>query len=360
MVEDLHDRRPADPAAGSTTCCATGPEPQLLVVATARREECPDGHPLAELVAGVAARGRLVELELDASTGMGTHCWPAGSPGRRCPTPDARRLHAETEGNPLFVVEAVRAGWTAGAHPRPRVHAVIESRLAQSGRPGRRAGRGGGAIGREFGATCWPRWPRSTRTRWCTGWTSCGGGDRPRAGLDATTSPTSGSARPPTAGSARPGGGCCTGRTAAALERSGAPAARVAAHHDRAGDRAAAIRCAPAGRGRGRLLHAHPDARPAPAAGAGLLAELAPGDARDALELDVRAALLPPLALTGGYASAELAATQQRHLDLAASPARRCHGPAALAGGERTGPVGVRPCGGARRAAARRRRPHRR
>ena len=47
---------------------------------------------------------------------------------------DADRLHAETEGNALFVVEALRAGWQGGGAPpvlTPRVQAVLEARLRQ-------------------------------------------------------------------------------------------------------------------------------------------------------------------------------------------------------------------------------------
>jgi tetratricopeptide (TPR) repeat protein len=63
------------------------------------------------------------------------------------------RLFAETEGSPLFVVEALRAGWSGQDEPAPmtpRVQAVIESRLAQLSGPARDLVGVAATIGREF------------------------------------------------------------------------------------------------------------------------------------------------------------------------------------------------------------------
>ena len=74
--------------------------------------------------------------------------------GRPFAEPDADRLYGETEGNPLFVVEALRAGWHERAPARrvagPKVQAVIESRLAQLSEPARDLVGLAATIGREF------------------------------------------------------------------------------------------------------------------------------------------------------------------------------------------------------------------
>ncbi len=108
---------------------ADAPAP-LLVAATARLAETDAGHPLHELLTGLQALGRCTELPLGrldrAETAALTRRLGPG-----LDSADADRLHAETDGNPLFVVEALRAGWDGG-EPRvltPRVQAVLEARL---------------------------------------------------------------------------------------------------------------------------------------------------------------------------------------------------------------------------------------
>ena len=71
-------------------------------------------------------------------------CSPGGSPARSW---TSIRLFTETEGNPLFVVETLRAG-----EPAPRVQAVLEARLAQLSDPARRLAVVAAAVGREFTA----------------------------------------------------------------------------------------------------------------------------------------------------------------------------------------------------------------
>jgi DNA-binding SARP family transcriptional activator len=114
----------------------------LLVAATARTEEI-DGA-LAELVTALRATERLHEIELGRLSREETAVL-AG------PDVDAERLYAETEGNPLFVVEALRAGrsGTTGALS-PRVQAVIEARLSQLSEPARDLLDVAATIGREF------------------------------------------------------------------------------------------------------------------------------------------------------------------------------------------------------------------
>lgn len=72
--------------------------------------------------------------------------------GRPLGQSEAASVFAETEGNPLFVVEALRAGWTGDGRERisPKVQAVLESRLAQLSAPARDLVGLAAAIGREF------------------------------------------------------------------------------------------------------------------------------------------------------------------------------------------------------------------
>jgi hypothetical protein len=47
-------------------------------------------------------------------------------------TADARQLYDETEGSPLFIVEALRAGWTAGRALSPRAVAEFGRDFAEA------------------------------------------------------------------------------------------------------------------------------------------------------------------------------------------------------------------------------------
>jgi DNA-binding SARP family transcriptional activator/tetratricopeptide (TPR) repeat protein len=108
------------------------PDGPLLVAATARPAETDTGHPLPGLLTGLRALGRCTEVPLDRMDRRETATL-ARRLGHRLDAPAADRLHAATEGNPLFVVEALRAGWRGG-EPNvltPRVQAVLETRLRQ-------------------------------------------------------------------------------------------------------------------------------------------------------------------------------------------------------------------------------------
>ena len=103
----------------------------LLVAATARLADTEPGHPLRALLSGLHTLGRCTELGLGRLDRAETTAL-AERLGHHLSGADADRLHAETEGSPLFVVEALRAGWR-GDEPRvltPRVQAVLEARLA--------------------------------------------------------------------------------------------------------------------------------------------------------------------------------------------------------------------------------------
>lgn len=130
------------------------PDAQLLVVATARREELDHQHPLVELVAGLRALDRCTELEVDRLNRQETILLADRLTERTFGEQDADRLWDETEGNPLFIIEALRAGWTTGERApgqlSPKVQTVIEQRLAQLSEPALRLVSVAAVIGNEF------------------------------------------------------------------------------------------------------------------------------------------------------------------------------------------------------------------
>jgi DNA-binding SARP family transcriptional activator len=129
------------------------PEAPLLVVATARREELDPDHPLHELVAGLRALERVAEVEVGRLSRQETAALAERLLRGPLEAADTDRLHAGTEGNPLFVVEAIRAGWSGRDEPTPitpKVQAVVQSRLAQLSGPARDLVGVAATIGREF------------------------------------------------------------------------------------------------------------------------------------------------------------------------------------------------------------------
>jgi DNA-binding SARP family transcriptional activator/tetratricopeptide (TPR) repeat protein len=146
---------------------------RLLVVGTYRPEEIGDGHRLAPWLQALRHEGRLAEIELqpldEAATGtLATHLT-----GREIDTETARLLYRETEGNPLFVVETVRAGLSVyrqtvetapapvlpvdhvpeDASLPPKVQSVLEARLTQLSPSTRELAGLAATIGREFSFT---------------------------------------------------------------------------------------------------------------------------------------------------------------------------------------------------------------
>ncbi len=119
--------------------------PRIMVVGTVRPEETGRTHPLAALLSDLRQTGQVVELPLSPLTAEETAALAAQVAHRPLDTADSSALYRATKGNPLFVVESVRAGLRdpngkaadtsgAGAAP-PRIHAVITSRLAQLSAP---------------------------------------------------------------------------------------------------------------------------------------------------------------------------------------------------------------------------------
>lgn len=131
----------------------SAPEAPLLVAATARREEIDGGSPANALFAGLHALDRITEIELGRLGRDDTVMLATQLAGRPLGDLAGDRLFRETEGNPLFVVEAIRSGWSDTADPAgisPKVQAVIEDRLAQLSESARDLVGLAATLGREF------------------------------------------------------------------------------------------------------------------------------------------------------------------------------------------------------------------
>jgi DNA-binding SARP family transcriptional activator len=167
----------------------------VLIAATARRE---DRDALDDVVTSLAAIERVVEIELGHLSREETAVLAERVTGRPLDGAEAERLFAETEGNPLFVVEALRAGWPSRS---------LTPRYRRSSRNVWRGSRHPGASSRTLRprwdasspAICSP-WPPTHRTRsWWHRWTSCGDAEScASADRMGTTSRTTKSGRSPT------------------------------------------------------------------------------------------------------------------------------------------------------------------
>jgi DNA-binding SARP family transcriptional activator len=136
------------------------PQTPLLVLGTERAEERDASHPLSALLRELRGASRLTEVDLQPLSAGETAELAALVGNHALDAEAATRLHRETEGNPLFVVETVRAG--SGEMPPagepetgipglpPRAHAVIAGRLAQLSGDARETAAAAAVIGRAF------------------------------------------------------------------------------------------------------------------------------------------------------------------------------------------------------------------
>jgi DNA-binding SARP family transcriptional activator len=132
----------------------------ILVVGTARSEELEPAHPLSALLRELRGASRIVEIALEPLDAAETAKLAAEIGDRDFDANAATRLYHETEGNPLFIVETVRAGGGGpAAAPEhgipelaPRAHAVIAGRLAQLSERARDVAAAAAVMGRAFDA----------------------------------------------------------------------------------------------------------------------------------------------------------------------------------------------------------------
>lgn len=131
---------------------ATSP---LLVVATVRREELEDDHPLAGLVSALQILDRTTDIRLGRLNRPDTAMLARHLAGTDVDAGYVDELFAETEGNPLFIVESIRAGGGTGDDARalsPKLQAVIGARLRQLSAPTRHLLGVAATVGRGFTA----------------------------------------------------------------------------------------------------------------------------------------------------------------------------------------------------------------
>ena len=301
------------------------PKARLLVAATARREEIDHRHPLNDLVAGLQALERFTEIEVGRLTREETAVLAERLTGR--PLEEPHRLYSETEGNPLFVVEALRAGWRSGDADRgwmsPKVQAVIGSRLAQLSEPARDLAGIAATIGREFTSDVlayaseadeetlvrsldelWRR--RIVREQGADAYDFSH--DKIRQVAYLTLSPAQQRHYHL--------------RVARALERACAHDPRpvsgqLAAHYERAGAADEAVTWFGRAAEAARQLYANDEAIRLLERALDLLRTLPGTPERDARELAILSVLLAPLGGVEGYASGRLTERQQRALELA-------------------------------------------
>ncbi len=143
----------------------------LLILGTARDDGLPRDHPLSSLIRQLRSEDRLGLIELAPLDAAETARLAAQISGRALDETAAVQMYRETEGNPLFVVETVRAGLSdfpgsgrqvmgvpatmghTGAPALtlpPRVYDVIAGRLASLSPRAHQLAAVGAAIGRAF------------------------------------------------------------------------------------------------------------------------------------------------------------------------------------------------------------------
>lgn len=136
------------------------PKARLLLVGTVRLEEVDDQHALTALLLQLRRAGQVTELALDRLDAAETAALAAQAANQPLEAKSVTQIYEQTAGNPLFVVEMVRAalrGAEAGqehqglltpflsgtdfpTHLPPKVQAVLQARLNQLSPPARQQG----------------------------------------------------------------------------------------------------------------------------------------------------------------------------------------------------------------------------
>jgi DNA-binding SARP family transcriptional activator/predicted ATPase len=117
----------------------------ILVLGTVRAEETGRDHPFTRFLAGLRQSGIILEIPLkplDAQETAELACLESANP---LESGNLTEIFRATQGNPLFVVESVRAGLQS-----PRVHGVIAARLSQLTAPSYELAGLASVVGRPF------------------------------------------------------------------------------------------------------------------------------------------------------------------------------------------------------------------
>jgi DNA-binding SARP family transcriptional activator len=311
-----------------------GPTAPVLIVGTVRWEEVAQHHPLVGLVDALGHDQAVTTVPLDRLDEATTAMLAARLRAEDAIDPTlAARLWRETEGNPLFVIEALRAGVSCDGNQAvltQTMRAVLRARLGQLTDGARRLADVAAVIGRPFSVglmvsatgidehelidhvdELWRR--RIIRDQ---GLTYDFSHDKLRAVALEMVSP------------ARRRQLHRAVAEAMALERRGdidAASPQLAAHYDQAGMVERAIDAYRVAGRRAVAVSALEEAVTMFQRALALLAELPPSPRRDALELDIRIALGSPLVARDGYGSKGAHQLYERALSLC----RKLHRPVA-------------------------------
>ena len=297
----------------------------ILIVGTVRSEEIPEHHPLHGLVDALEHEQAVTAVPLERLDESATAALAAALRDEETIDPElAARLWAETEGNPLFVIEALRAGISSAGSQKvltPTMRAVLRARLGQLTEDARRMVEVGAVIGRSFSVDLLaaatgmaePELVDGVDELWRrriirdAGFSYDFSHDKLRAVALEMTSP------------ARQRQLHRTVAEAIAANLEGDPDAsspQLAAHYDGAGMIEPAIDAYRVAGTRAVSVSALDEAVTMFRRALALLAELPPSPNRDALELDVRIALGSPLVALEGYGSKAAHQLYERALSL--------------------------------------------
>jgi predicted ATPase/DNA-binding SARP family transcriptional activator len=134
------------------------PQAPLLVLGTVRAEELDAQHPLHPWTQSLHHDGQVTEIELARLDEADTLALAEHVAEQDLPPELAACIYRETEGNPLFVIEMVRAGLAVGELETacelrelpPRVQGAIEARLGQLSSQARALAETAAVAGRSF------------------------------------------------------------------------------------------------------------------------------------------------------------------------------------------------------------------
>lgn len=121
---------------------------KVVLLGTLRSEEESANPRFAELLISLRGTNDLTEIHLSPLDEDETSVLASHLAGEPLAPGDATRLYQDTEGNPLFVVEMIRAGLSEDTPPR--VQAVIATRLAKVSSSARQLADLAAVIGRQF------------------------------------------------------------------------------------------------------------------------------------------------------------------------------------------------------------------
>ena len=301
----------------------------LLVVATARREDVEENSPVGSLIAGLQVIERATEVPVPPLKRSDAAQLVHALVSTEIDASSFDDLYADTEGNPLFIVEAIRAGWNGddrGATKlSPKLQAVIGSRLRHLTQPARELLGIAATVGREFSTTVLARTSRLDDVALVGGldelWRR---GIIREHGIDSYDF-SHGKIRDVAYDSLSPAAVHRNHRLIAEAliaihvhdldEVSG----EIARHLDSGARHDEAIGWYRRAAARAQRMHADSEAIRLLGRAHELITTMPASDEQMRNELEILSALVTPLAVTDGYASPRVAAVQERSIELASA-----------------------------------------